>query len=138
MFINLKIMVNYIKQLTHKDLINLVNSTFILIKKVMLNQEFTINKAEFQSRLIMTNLLYKSMQTQILFQMCINLMEMRLWSNSKLITLIITKLFLQIQMVQRCKEEFLIIEKTGIFNTITSYTMITLQPIFIQLIQLFL
>lgn len=138
MFINLKIMVNYIKQLTHKDLINLVNSTFILIKKVMLNQEFTINKAEFQSRLIMTNLLYKSMQTQILFQTCINLMEMRLWSNSKLITLIITKLFLQIQMVQRCKEEFLIIEKTGIFNTITSYTMITLQPIFIQLIQLFL
>ena len=138
MFINLKIMVNYIKQLTHKDLINLVNSTFILIKKVMLNQEFTINKAEFQSRLIMTNLLYKSMQTQILFQTCINLMEMRLWSNSKLITLIITKLFLQIQMVQRCKEGFLIIEKTGIFNTITSYTMITLQPIFIQLIQLFL
>ena len=138
MFINLKIMVNYIKQLTHKDLINLVNSTFILIKKVMLNQEFTINKAEFQSRLTMTNLLYKSMQTQILFQTCINLMEMRLWSNSKLITLIITKLFLQIQMVQRCKEEFLIIEKTGIFNTITSYTMITLQPIFIQLIQLFL
>ena len=138
MFINLKIMVNYIKQLTHKDLINLVNSTFILIKKVMLNQEFTINKAEYQSRLIMTNLLYKSMQTQILFQTCINLMEMRLWSNSKLITLIITKLFLQIQMVQRCKEEFLIIEKTGIFNTITSYTMITLQPIFIQLIQLFL
>ena len=138
MFINLKIMVNYIKQLTHKDLINLVNSTFILIKKVMLNQEFTINKAEFQSRLIMTNLLYKSMQTQILFQTCINLMEMRLLSNSKLITLIITKLFLQIQMVQRCKEEFLIIEKTGIFNTITSYTMITLQPIFIQLIQLFL
>lgn len=138
MFINLKIMVNYIKQLTHKDPINLVNSTFILIKKVMLNQEFTINKAEFQSRLIMTNLLYKSMQTQILFQTCINLMEMRLWSNSKLITLIITKLFLQIQMVQRCKEEFLIIEKTGIFNTITSYTMITLQPIFIQLIQLFL
>ena len=138
MFINLKIMVNYIKQLTHKDLINLVNSTFILIKKVMLNQEFTINKAEFQSRLIMTNLLYKSMQTQILYQTCINLMEMRLWSNSKLITLIITKLFLQIQMVQRCKEEFLIIEKTGIFNTITSYTMITLQPIFIQLIQLFL
>lgn len=138
MFINLKIMVNYIKQLTHKDLINLVNSTFILIKKVMLNQEFTTNKAEFQSRLIMTNLLYKSMQTQILFQTCINLMEMRLWSNSKLITLIITKLFLQIQMVQRCKEEFLIIEKTGIFNTITSYTMITLQPIFIQLIQLFL
>ena len=138
MFINLKIMVNYIKQLTHKDLINLVNSTFILIKKVMLNQEFIINKAEFQSRLIMTNLLYKSMQTQILFQTCINLMEMRLWSNSKLITLIITKLFLQIQMVQRCKEEFLIIEKTGIFNTITSYTMITLQPIFIQLIQLFL
>ena len=138
MFINLKIMVNYIKQLTHKDLINLVNSTFILIKKVMLNQEFTINKAEFQSRLIMTNLLYKSMQTQILFQTCINMMEMRLWSNSKLITLIITKLFLQIQMVQRCKEEFLIIEKTGIFNTITSYTMITLQPIFIQLIQLFL
>ena len=138
MFINLKIMVNYIKQLTHKDLINLVNSTFILIKKVMLNQEFTTNKAEFQSRLIMTNLLYKSMQTQILFQTCINLMEMRLWSNSKLITLIITKLFLQIQMVQRCKEGFLIIEKTGIFNTITSYTMITLQPIFIQLIQLFL
>ena len=138
MFINLKIMVNYIKQLTHKDPINLVNSTFILIKKVMLNQEFTINKAEFQSRLIMTNLLYKSMQIQILFQTCINLMEMRLWSNSKLITLIITKLFLQIQMVQRCKEEFLIIEKTGIFNTITSYTMITLQPIFIQLIQLFL
>ena len=138
MFINLKIMANYIKQLTHKDPINLVNSTFILIKKVMLNQEFTINKAEFQSRLIMTNLLYKSMQTQILFQTCINLMEMRLWSNSKLITLIITKLFLQIQMVQRCKEEFLIIEKTGIFNTITSYTMITLQPIFIQLIQLFL
>ena len=138
MFINLKIMVNYIKQLTHKDPINLVNSTFILIKKVMLNQEFTINKAEFQSRLIMTNLLYKSMQTQILFQTCINLMEMRLWSNSKLITLIITKLFLQIQMVQRCKEGFLIIEKTGIFNTITSYTMITLQPIFIQLIQLFL
>ena len=138
MFINLKIMVNYIKQLTHKDLINLVNSTFILIKKVMLNQEFTTSKAEFQSRLIMTNLLYKSMQTQILFQTCINLMEMRLWSNSKLITLIITKLFLQIQMVQRCKEEFLIIEKTGIFNTITSYTMITLQPIFIQLIQLFL
>ncbi len=138
MFINLKIMVNYIKQLTHKDLINLVNSTFILIKKVMLNQEFIINKAEYQSRLIMTNLLYKSMQTQILFQTCINLMEMRLWSNSKLITLIITKLFLQIQMVQRCKEEFLIIEKTGIFNTITSYTMITLQPIFIQLIQLFL
>ena len=138
MFINLKIMVNYIKQLTHKDLINLVNSTFILIKKVMLNQEFTTSKAEFQSRLIMTNLLYKSMQIQILFQTCINLMEMRLWSNSKLITLIITKLFLQIQMVQRCKEEFLIIEKTGIFNTITSYTMITLQPIFIQLIQLFL
>ena len=138
MFINLKIMVNYIKQLTHKDPINLVNSTFILIKKVMLNQEFTTSKAEFQSRLIMTNLLYKSMQTQILFQTCINLMEMRLWSNSKLITLIITKLFLQIQMVQRCKEEFLIIEKTGIFNTITSYTMITLQPIFIQLIQLFL
>ena len=138
MFINLKIMVNYIKQLTHKDLINLVNSTFILIKKVMLNQEFTTSKAEFQSRLIMTNLLYKSMQTQILFQTCINLMEMRLWSNSKLITLIITKLFLQIQMVQKCKKEFLIIEKIGISNTTTRYTMIILQQIFIQLIQLFL